>query len=205
MTRYVMVIDQRRCIGCHSCTVACRTWNKLPLDIVYNPVVTEGAQGTWPNVHKSWQPLLCMHCENPECVKVCPTEASHIAEDGTVQEDKEKCIGCQFCAMSCPYGVRYLNEEEKVVEKCTLCEQKLNQGELPQCVSQCGGNARWVGDMEQGLDSFVGSFDSAGEQRKMVEFNEPFSDSDMHKLPDVGNKPSFSYILRDHHWEGGDE
>ena len=59
--------------------------------------------------------------------------------------------------------------------------------------------------MEQGLDSFVGSFDSAGEQRKMVEFIEPFSDSDMHKLPDVGNKPSFSYILRDHHWEGGDE
>ena len=70
-----------------------------------------------------------------------PHRASHVAEDGSIQIDKEKCIGCQFCVMACPYGVRYLNEEEKVVEKCTLCEQKLSQGELPQCVSQCGGNA----------------------------------------------------------------
>ena len=75
MTRYAMVMDTRRCIGCQSCTIACRTWNELPIDIIYNPVVSEGAEGTWPNVHKSWQPLLCMHCENPECVKVCPTEA----------------------------------------------------------------------------------------------------------------------------------
>ena len=128
-----------------------------------------------------------------------------MAEDGTIQIDKEKCIGCQFCVMACPYGVRYLNEEEKVVEKCTLCEQKLLQGELPQCVSQCGGNARWVGDTDEGLDSFVGSFDSAGNQRKMTEFLEPFEESDIYHLPDVGNKPSFSYILRGQHWEGGDE
>ena len=138
-------------------------------------------------------------------MKVCPTEASHVAEDGSIQIDKEKCIGCQFCVMACPYGVRYLNEEEKVVEKCTLCEQKLSQGELPQCVSQCGGNARWIGDTEAGYESFEGSEDPLGKRRKMVEFLEPFTDADVHKLPDVGNKPSYSYILRDHHWEGGDE
>ena len=74
-------------------------------------------------------PVQCQHCENPECVKVCPTGASHKLEDGTVQIDKSKCIGCQFCAMACPYGVRYLNEEERVVEKCTLCEQITAQGE----------------------------------------------------------------------------
>ena len=84
--------------------------------------------------------VQCQHCADPECVKVCPTEASHIAADGTVQIDKSKCIGCQFCAMSCPYGVRYLNDEERVVEKCTLCEQKTAQGELPQCVSA----VRWL-------------------------------------------------------------
>ena len=150
-------------------------------------------------------PISCQHCENPECVKVCPTEASHVAEDGSIQVDKDKCIGCQFCVMACPYGVRYLNEEEKVVEKCTLCEQKLSQGELPQCVSQCGGNARWIGDTEAGYESFEGSEDPLGKRRKMVEFLEPFTDADVHKLPDVGNKPSYSYILRDHHWEGGDE
>ena len=99
-----MVIDQRRCIGCHSCTVACRTWNKLPLDIVYNPVVTEGAQGTWPNVHKSWQPLLCMHCENPECVPCCPSGASQQDEDGTVWVDPKKCLSCKVCVNACPYG-----------------------------------------------------------------------------------------------------
>ena len=81
-------------------------------------------------------------------MKVCPTGASHKLADGTVQVDKEKCIGCQFCAMSCPYGVRYLNETERVVEKCTLCEQKIAQGELPQCVAQCGGRARFFGDLE---------------------------------------------------------
>ena len=117
--------------------------------------------------------------------------------------DKDKCIGCQFCVMACPYGVRYLNEEEKVVEKCTLCEQKLLQGELPQCVSQCGGNSRWIGDPDQGFESFVGSYDSAGEQRRMLEFLEPFEEGDVYKLPDVGNHPAYSYILRGQKWEGG--
>ena len=100
--------------------------------------------------------VQCQHCANPECVKVCPTGASHIAADGTVQIDKEKCIGCQFCAMSCPYGVRYLNEEQRVVEKCTLCEQRIAQGELPACVAQCGGRARFFGDLDEGLASFEG-------------------------------------------------
>ena len=68
MTRYVMAIDQRRCIGCQSCTVACRTWNDLPMDIIYNPVLSEGIKGEWPNVHRNWVPTLCMHCANPECV-----------------------------------------------------------------------------------------------------------------------------------------
>ena len=148
-------------------------------------------------------PISCQHCENPECVKVCPTEASHVAEDGSIQVDKDKCIGCQFCVMACPYGVRYLNEEEKVVEKCTLCEQKLLQGELPQCVSQCGGNARWIGDPDQGFESFVGSYDPEGNQRRMLEFLEPFEEGDVYKLPDVGNHPAYSYILRGQKWEGG--
>ena len=87
-------------------------------------------------------------------MKVCPTGASHKLEDGTVQIDKSKCIGCQFCAMACPYGVRYLNEEERVVEKCTLCEQITAQGGLPQCVIQCGGRARFFGDLDEGIDSF---------------------------------------------------
>ncbi len=166
--------------------------------------------------------VQCQHCENPECVKVCPTGASHKLEDGTVQIDKSKCIGCQFCAMSCPYSVRYLNEEEGVVEKCTLCEQKIAQGELPQCVSECGGRARFFGDLDQGLESFEArgcdlqdpSYDAQAKAR--MKWGDligdscdypvkPYDENEVYHLPDVGNAPSFVYILRNEKWQGGGE
>ena len=162
MTKAI-ITDLNRCVGCLACSVACKAVNNVPIGSYWNKVVRvgpnpiPGGSGQYPDVYMYFLPISCQHCENPECVKVCPTEASHVAEDGSIQIDKEKCIGCQFCVMACPYGVRYLNEEEKVVEKCTLCEQKLSQGELPQCVSQCGGNARWIGDTEAGYESFEGS------------------------------------------------
>ena len=130
-----------------------------------------------------------------------------------MQIDKSKCIGCQFCAMACPYNVRYLNEEERVVEKCTLCEQKLAQGELPQCVAQCGAKARFLGDIEKGYDSFEGpagfhevtgpSYEEGSTARvKMTDYVEPFTDSDVYHLPNAGNRPAFFYILRERTWQG---
>ena len=154
MTRNIIAIDLDSCIGCHSCAVVCKQENNVGLGTYYNKVLTVGPFGTYPDLEMYYLPVQCQHCENPECVKVCPTQASHVTEDGTVQIDKSKCIGCQFCAMACPYGVRYLNEEERVVEKCTLCEQITAQGGLPQCVIQCGGRARFFGDLEQGIDTF---------------------------------------------------
>ena len=133
-----------------------------------------------------------------------PDGRSHKLEDGTVQVDKSKCIGCQFCAMACPYNVRYLNEQERVVEKCTLCEQKIAQGELPQCVSQCGGMARFFGDLDKGIESFEGA-ENGTERIVLGEFCKPFTDEDVHVLPNVGNNPSVRYILRDHEWQGGGE
>lgn len=210
MTKKAIITDLNRCVGCLACSVACKAMNGVPIGNYWNKVVrvgpnpTPGGSGQWPDVYMYFLTMSCQHCENPECVKVCPTEASHIAEDGTIQIDKDKCIGCQFCVMSCPYGVRYLNPEERVVEKCTLCEQRITQGQLPACVAQCGGNARWVGDIDEGLDSFVGTYDPEGHQRKMVDFIEDFSEDDIHHLPDAGNKPAFAYILRNHEWKGGD-
>ena len=149
MSNYAIITDLNRCTGCLACTVACKAINGVDVGNFWiktlrvGPHPIEGGSGTYPDVEMYFLPVQCQHCENPECVKVCPTGASQVREDGTVQIDKSKCIGCQFCAMACPYGVRYLNEEERVVEKCTLCEQRISQGELPQCVAQCGARARF--------------------------------------------------------------
>ena len=218
MTQYAILTDLNRCVGCLGCSVACKVVNGVEIGSFWNKVLRigpfpdgEGAQ--FPDVYTYFLPVTCQHCENPACVAVCPTGASHKLPDGTVQIDKEKCIGCQFCAMACPYGVRYLNETERVVEKCTLCEQKIAQGELPQCVAQCGGRARFFGDLDAGLDSFVGAgkvsiAGDAGYDAVNSEFctygeiAKPYTDSDVHHLPNVGNDPSFLYILRNHVWKG---
>lgn len=218
MTQYAILTDLNRCVGCLGCSVACKVVNGVEIGSFWNKVLrigpfpdSEGAQ--FPDVYTYFLPVTCQHCENPACVKVCPTGASQKLPDGTVQIDKEKCIGCQFCAMACPYGVRYLNETERVVEKCTLCEQKIAQGELPQCVAQCGARARYFGDLEQGLDSFVGAgkvsiAEDAGYDEVLSKFctygdiAKPYTDSDVHHLPNVGNDPSFLYILRNHEWKG---
>ena len=160
MSNYAIITDLNRCTGCLACTVACKAINGVDVGNFWiktlrvGPHPIEGGSGTFPDVEMYFLPVQCQHCENPECVKVCPTEASHVAEDGTIQIDKDKCIGCQFCAMACPYGVRYLNQTERVVEKCTLCEQRTSQGELPQCVAQCGARARFFGDLDQGVENF---------------------------------------------------
>ena len=204
MTHYAIVTDLNRCVGCLACSVACKAVNNVPIGNFWNKTLRIGPNpieegGQFPDVYTYFLTVQCQHCENPECVAVCPTEASHVLEDGTVQIDKEKCIGCQFCAMACPYGVRYLNEEERVVEKCTLCEQRIAQGELPQCVTQCGGLARFFGDLDKGIESFQGAM--LGEEYTVLgEFCEPFEDADVHQLPNVGNNPAFRYILRKHEW-----
>ena len=206
MTHYAIVTDLNRCVGCLACSVACKAVNNVPIGNFWNKTLRIGPNpieegGQFPDVYTYFLTVQCQHCENPECVAVCPTEASHVLEDGTVQIDKEKCIGCQFCAMACPYGVRYLNEEERVVEKCTLCEQRIAQGELPQCVTQCGGLARFFGDLDKGIESFQGAM--LGEECTVLgEFCEPFEDADVHQLPNVGNNPAFRYILRKHEWQG---
>ena len=220
MTQYAILTDLNRCVGCLGCSVACKVVNGVEIGSFWNKVLrigpfpdSEGAQ--FPDVYTYFLPVTCQHCENPACVKVCPTGASQKLADGTVQIDKEKCIGCQFCAMACPYGVRYLNEEERVVEKCTLCEQITAQGGLPQCVIQCGGRARFFGDLEQGIDTFeapaVGydvdrSYDNlyTGNRVTLGELAVEYGDADVHHLPDVGNGPHFAYILRDREWKGGE-
>ena len=202
MTTLGIVTDVNRCVGCLGCSVACKQVNHVPVGEFWNKTLRigprpkyEGAE--WPDVEMYFLMVQCQHCKNPECVAVCPTNASHVVEDGTVQIDKSKCIGCQFCVMACPYGVRMLNEEERVVEKCTLCEQQIAQGELPQCVSQCTGQARYFGDLDGDWNDLVGAMN-----RKMGDVIKPYSEDQVHALKDVGNHPKFRYILRNKQWQG---
>jgi Fe-S-cluster-containing dehydrogenase component len=215
----VIVTDLNRCVGCLGCSVACKSANSVPVGSFWNKVLrigpnpkTSGAQ--CPDVEMYFLPVGCQHCATPACVAVCPTEASQKLEDGTVQIDKSRCIGCQFCVMACPYNVRYLNEDEGVIEKCTLCEQKMAQGELPQCVEQCGARARFFGDLDKGIENLEGpgepgafgddkSYEAQNVTRvRLGDYIHPFTEAEVHHLPDVGNRPSFSYILRDRQWRG---
>ena len=218
MTQFAIVTDLNRCVGCLACSTACKAVNGVNVGDFWiktlriGPTPKQGGSGDWPDVEMYFLPIQCQHCADPECVKVCPTEASHKVADGTVQIDKEKCIGCQFCAMACPYGVRYLNEEERVVEKCTLCEQRTSQGELPQCVSQCGSRARFFGDLDKGIATFEApapttdlatDYDTMTATRTtLADWVEPWSESDVYHLADMGNGPQVCYILRNRKWQG---
>lgn len=103
--RWVMVIDLRKCVGCHSCTIACVAENKLPPGVVYRPVIEEEA-GVYPNVMRRFIPRPCMQCENPPCVPVCPVNATWTNEEGIVAMNYERCIGCRYCLTACPYSAR---------------------------------------------------------------------------------------------------
>ncbi len=219
MTRYAILTDLNRCVGCQACSAACKTVNGVEpgnfwiKTLRIGPTPIEGGSGSWPDVEMYFLPVQCQHCEDPECVKVCPTQASYVADDGTVQIDTSKCIGCQFCVMACPYGVRYLNEDERVVEKCTLCQQRTAQGEFPQCVAQCGSRARFFGDLDQGIENFEApapthdlatSYDDMRIENRTTaaEWLEEWTEDDVYHLTDVGNGPHVCYILRNRKWQG---
>ena len=218
MSQYAVVTDLNRCTGCLACTVACKAANGVPVGNFWirsmrvGPVTKEEG-GQFPDVDMYFLPMQCQHCATPECVTVCHTGASVKTENGTVQIDKELCISCGACLSACPYGVRYINEDSNVAEKCTLCSQLVEQGELPACVAQCGARARFFGDLDEGIDSFEGPWrpEVAGtyEEQQAVRVKirdavQPFEDDDLHQLPDTGNAPSNYYILRQHYGDRRD-
>jgi molybdopterin-containing oxidoreductase family iron-sulfur binding subunit len=137
------------------------------LGILWNRVF-KLERGTYPNSRLVFFPINCMHCDDPECVKVCPTAASHKREDGLVLIDSAKCMGCKYCILACPYGARssfkklepfYMAErtpldelaENKhlrgVVQKCDFCQDRLAKGLEPACVASCVGRAKHFGNL----------------------------------------------------------
>jgi len=130
---YGMVINLNRCIGCDSCAVACKQHNGTPKGVFWLKVLRR-EKGKYPDSWMHFQPMLCMHCQNPECVRVCPTGASHQRDDGIVAIDQDKCIGCQYCILACPYDARtklvqiepyYPEKEFMPVEKATYKKHQM--------------------------------------------------------------------------------
>ena len=103
--RWAMAIDLKKCIGCHACTTGCMSENLTPPDIHYRPVKEEEL-GEYPNTGMRFLPRPCMQCDAPSCTQVCPVTATYKRDDGLVCIDYEKCIGCRYCLVACPYGAR---------------------------------------------------------------------------------------------------
>ena len=173
MTKLAIGSNLRRCIGCNTCAVACKMQNNVPDGMLWNRVLTEGcerfdsAEGTYPNLSRTYLPLACQHCENPACERVCPTGATYKDDKGRVEIDYDKCIGCRMCMAACPYNARTFNWNEPVratgasygdarvpergrgvMEKCTLCKERTDEGDEPMCVRCCPADARIFGDLD---------------------------------------------------------
>ena len=176
-------VDTKKCIGCYACEVACKMENDIALGERWNKVVQVEPFGEFPHVSTYWLPVMCQQCEESPCTHVCPTGASYRDEaTGMVLVDKEKCIGCKYCMMACPYGVRSWNKAQRVVEKCTLCNHLTSAGELPACVKNCCGKARFYGDLD----------DPNSDVSKELAAAAPDA---IHYMPDAGNGPLSAYIL----------
>ena len=205
--RYVFVVDTKRCIGCHTCAVACKQENNVPDGIQWNRVLTEGAEmqdssvGVYPNVTKSYLTVNCQHCENPACIKVCPVGATYKdPETGIVMQDYDKCLGCRMCVAACPYtGVRSFNWEEPkysishavgdskvpthqkhTVEKCAMCFHRVEDGLRPFCVDACPAYARFWGDLND-PESEVSKLLAARQYKQL--------------LPEKGTSPNVFYLV----------
>lgn len=137
MAKMGYYFDQDACIGCKACQVACKDKNDLELGTLFRSL-QDYETGKYPNARLYHYSGSCNHCMNPQCVAVCPNEAMFVdEEDGTVQHNDEKCIGCGYCVNSCPYGVPQLIESLGVSHKCDACITLRAHGEKPACVASC--------------------------------------------------------------------
>lgn len=144
--QYGFLIDHTRCIGCHACTVACKSENAVPVGD-FRTWVKYVEKGTFPAVRRHFAVLRCNHCSSAPCVTICPVNALEKRADGIVDVDKDACIGCRACMQACPYDALYLNDDTGSVEKCHYCAHKVERGMAPACVTVCPEEAIVHGDL----------------------------------------------------------
>ncbi len=213
--RWAMVINLRKCAQheeCTACTEACRNAHNVP-DFEGNELheikwiwKEKKFDHVFPNfehhplpsrVSKKPVLVLCNHCDNPPCVRVCPTKATWRRDDGIVMMDWHRCIGCRYCVVACPYGSRSFNwvnprpyikhltmnfptRMKGVVEKCTLCEERLSRNLRPNCVEACPHGALVFGD--------IGDPDSDVSKILAAEYT-------IRRKPSLGTNPEVYYVV----------
>ena len=179
--RWGFLVDTTKCVGCGMCVKACKNENEIPYDApvtrtwVERYIVTkdgrtiadspEGGRDGYTNraireeevdpenIAKAFfVPKLCNQCDNPACVQVCPVGATYQTDDGVVLVDREWCIGCGYCIMACPYGVRFFHPVHKVAEKCNFCYHRITKGLDPACVQSCAFGARRIANLRDPED-----------------------------------------------------
>jgi tetrathionate reductase subunit B len=149
MAKYAMTIDLDNCVGCRSCVIACRAEWELQDGKSRCWVTSVGPEEIAPGkLASTFYVGQCNHCDEPACVKECPTSATYQAEDGLVLVNRELCIGCGNCVVACPFGARFTSQIDRKVEKCTFCDGRIQNGLQPACVQTCPTNARVFGNLE---------------------------------------------------------
>ncbi len=137
MAQVGWIIDTKRCIGCRSCFVACKSENNTPLRTDWRYVV-ERESGVYPTARREFITVACNHCDEPACMKSCPVDAiSKRDADGIVLVDQDKCIGCRYCIFACPYGAPRIDTDTGKVSKCTMCVHRQDAGLAPSCATAC--------------------------------------------------------------------
>jgi carbon-monoxide dehydrogenase iron sulfur subunit len=144
-----IIVDIEKCLACKSCEIACAIAHSKS-KILEEAIEEQPTPQTRVAVEAAGElavPLQCRHCEDAPCISVCPTQAIHRHEaDGPVLIEQEKCIGCKFCLMACPFGVIDVSTDGKIIIKCDLCIERTKAGQEPACVEACPTGALKLAD-----------------------------------------------------------
>ncbi len=171
-----MLIDLRRCIGCHACSVACKTEHEVPLG-GFRMRVRYMERPDRPTL--SFVPMMCMHCEDAPCLNACPTQAISRLDDGRVVINTDRCNGNKACITACPYGAIYIDPQTNTADKCDFCTHRTEVGLDPACVNACPTDALKFAD--------VANPDDAVTQIAKSEHAKPFKE-------EAGTKPVVFYV-----------
>jgi len=144
---YGFLIDNRKCIGCHACSVACKVEHEVPLGVA-RTWVKYIEKGEFPETRRTFTVTRCNHCADAPCVEICPTSALYTRGDGIVDFDNRRCIGCKACMQGCPYDALYIDPCTETAAKCNFCAHKVEVGLEPPCVTVCPTQAIVAGDLD---------------------------------------------------------